>query len=116
MSTNKINGTKLLREDLVRLIAQDCGVSQEKIKKVIDSYEKVVRDALLEGYFVSVRGIGTLNNKPRPATTIKVNNLVDRNGNPITNMNLKKEHNIPRMTFTKVFYTEMAEKTNGNPF
>ena len=56
---------KIIKEDLVSLVAQDAGLPKSTVKNVVDSIVGVITDCILDGVPVQISGFGTFTTQLR---------------------------------------------------
>ena len=66
-STHKEDG--MTKQDLVRTLVKDTGITQDMAGKVCNAMFDIIKDALLDGDSVTLTGFGTFTVKERAART-----------------------------------------------
>jgi integration host factor subunit beta len=62
-----MTGEKITKKEIVDVIYEDTGMSKSNIKFVFDAVFDTIKDALVKGYAVELRGFGTFEVKIRKA-------------------------------------------------
>lgn len=114
MGDNKNTWTLLKKPDLMRLVAHETEIKQEEVMKVICGYEKVVKEALMQGYAVNISGVGQLRHafcKERPEHEWRNGFTQEKIIIPYTPC-----YNRPSFKPSIALVREMRKATSGDPF
>jgi DNA-binding protein HU-beta len=85
----------MTKSDVVSQIAQKTGIGREEVSQALEAFFKVVKNSLIDGEAIYVRGFGTFNIKKRAA---KIGRNISKN----TAVNIP-EQSIPTFKPAKVF-------------
>jgi len=104
----------LTRSEFERLVALQSSKYKKDVSVILDAYYVVIKEALLQGYKVTIPGIGTLSNSQVEAKPAQ------EKINPFTKERYKvpaqDAFNKPTFKFRPAFKKEMKERTLGKVF
>lgn len=63
--------TKVRKEQLVNAVAAQYGITTTKATKVVEAFTKSIRDALVEGRDIELRGFGSFRQRNYPNATLR---------------------------------------------
>lgn len=106
---------KLTYNKVVQSVAMLSGLTQKQCKAVMDDYMYVIRNAILNGMEIEIKGIGYFGLKYRPPKEPRLMPNVQRGGEMCWS-NPKEEYNYPIFTMYKSFVQKVREVTEGNAF
>jgi nucleoid DNA-binding protein len=91
----------MTKAELVKVISHDTGIIRKDAATIVDTFLAAIKDSLLEGNHIEIRGFGTFKLKVR-------NPRIGRN--PKTDAEVKvPERVVPTFKFSRAFKNEIAE-------
>jgi DNA-binding protein HU-beta/integration host factor subunit beta len=91
----------MTKADLVRAISQETGIILSDTKLIVDTFLNVVKENMINGEHIELRGFGTFKNKVRKAR-------IARNPNTKETIDLP-ERVVPTFKFSKFFINDVIE-------
>lgn len=106
---------KLMKEDIVALIASDAGIAKKDAEVILNSTFEIIGQCLMKGYDVNIPKFGKFKLKyvkPKPERTGMLNPFKSEIGT----LKAIEEHNTFKFSPSKYLKDQLKEETLGNAF